>query len=301
MSEADELLLKTSRTFGLAIPLLPEPTRTEVKIAYLLFRIIDTFEDSTSWLPARRAEALRAFVELLGRPPDAEAIRMAESCGREPPVDNRAYVELLTKIPVVLEELGRLQPEAQRHICTSVARSAAGMTRFVGRTNGSGTLALQTLPELRDYCYTVAGIVGEMLTELYLLGRPQLDAIGPDLRARAASFGEGLQLVNILKDARPDASEGRVYLPRDASLADVFALAHNDLDVAAAYTDLLRLAGAPSGLVIFNALIMRLAVATLDALRRHGLGAKLSRVEVATIVAQVAHGVESGQPVSAHP
>jgi len=45
--EPDGLLQKTSRTFALAIPLLPEPTRTAVGAAYLLFRVADTFEDAT--------------------------------------------------------------------------------------------------------------------------------------------------------------------------------------------------------------------------------------------------------------
>ncbi len=52
------LLQKTSRTFALTIPLLPEPLQTEVATAYLLFRIIDTFEDATRWDAARRAKAL---------------------------------------------------------------------------------------------------------------------------------------------------------------------------------------------------------------------------------------------------
>ena len=41
-----DLLVKTSRTFALAIPQLPQPTLREVTIAYLLFRIADTFEDA---------------------------------------------------------------------------------------------------------------------------------------------------------------------------------------------------------------------------------------------------------------
>jgi farnesyl-diphosphate farnesyltransferase len=301
VAKADELLLKTSRTFGLAIPILPEPTRTEVKIAYLLFRIIDTFEDATNWTPAQRTEGMRAFLELLDRPPDQEAHELAAACVRRPPVERADYMELLANLPLVLAEFRLLQPEARRHIQAHVKRTAEGMSGFVARTNGSGVLQLNTLRELRVYCYTVAGIVGEMLTELYLLGRPSLAPFADDLRPRAPSFGEGLQLVNILKDVRPDAGEGRVYLPTDASLDDVFTLAHDDLEIAAAYTDLLRVAGAPAGLVAFNALIMRLAVATLGALRRFGLGAKLSRLEVASILAQVAHGVDVGQPVSAQP
>ncbi len=41
-ADLDTLLAETSRTFALAIPLLPEPTRHEVGVAYLLFRVADT-------------------------------------------------------------------------------------------------------------------------------------------------------------------------------------------------------------------------------------------------------------------
>ena len=41
--------------------------------------------------------------------------------------------------------------------------------------------------ELRDYCYTVAGIVGEMLTELFLLQSPSLKTSWPATCARAPS------------------------------------------------------------------------------------------------------------------
>jgi farnesyl-diphosphate farnesyltransferase len=71
MSVIDHLLQKTSRTFALAIPLLPEPTRNQVGIAYLLFRIADTFEDAVLWSRERRLAALDQFVELLDRDPSA--------------------------------------------------------------------------------------------------------------------------------------------------------------------------------------------------------------------------------------
>jgi farnesyl-diphosphate farnesyltransferase len=144
----------------------------------------------------------------------------------------------------------------------------------------------------------VAGIVGEMLTELYLRGRSALEPLAPRLRARSAAFGEGLQIVNILKDAGPDAADGRVYLPRQAPLAEVFVVAHQDLDRAGEYVDDLKSAGVEAGLVAFNALIMQLARATLRLLRTQGLGAKLSRVEVMSILARVARDLD-GQP-SAH-
>ena len=54
MADLETLLIATSRTFALAIPLLPEPLRREVTLSYLLFRVADTFEDAASWPRARR-------------------------------------------------------------------------------------------------------------------------------------------------------------------------------------------------------------------------------------------------------
>ena len=70
-----------------------------------------------------------------------------------------------------------------------------------------------------------------MLTELYLLNRPGLAPVADYMRARSRLFGEGLQLVNILKDADVDDSEGRRYIPR-GQRDDVFALAQSDLQAA---------------------------------------------------------------------
>jgi farnesyl-diphosphate farnesyltransferase len=168
------------------------------------------------------------------------------------------------------------------------------MMEVVGRIDGSGALQLQTLQELRDYCYAVAGIVGEMLTELFLLQSPQLKTVAGDLRARAVEFGEALQLVNILKDAQSDGAEQRTYLPRQASLAEVFSLARADLRRAVEYTEMVRAAGGDRGIVAFNALNLRLAIATLHLVRSQGPGVKLSRVQVAGILAQVTSALGNG-------
>jgi farnesyl-diphosphate farnesyltransferase len=295
VTDIESLLQKTSRTFALTIPCLPEPTRAEVGIAYLLFRIIDTFEDAVLWPPALRVEALKQFVGLLDRPA-AEAQSLAESWTREPPLAHAGYQELLARTPYVLGEFQALRPEARAVLRTHVTRSAEGMAGFVRRIEPGGRLELETIDDLRAYCYAVAGIVGEMLTELFLLDRPSLGRVAADLRARAADFGEGLQLVNILKDARPDAAEGRTFLPSRATLAEVFVLARKDLAAASTYVDLLRQGGAESGLVAFNAFICKLASANLQILRDQGLGAKLTRVTVAKIAAEIAAGLGASRP-----
>jgi farnesyl-diphosphate farnesyltransferase len=287
LTDTESLLQKTSRTFALTIPCLPQPTRDEVGIAYLLFRIIDTFEDAVLWPPALRLEALKQFPELLDRPA-AESRTLAASWTRQPPVLHAGYQELLAHTPYVLEQYWALRPEARAILRSHVTRSAQGMASFVARIEPGGRLQLDTVEDLRAYCYAVAGIVGEMLTELFLLGRPTLERVAADLRSHAAAFGEGLQLVNILKDAHPDAAEGRTFLPRLAPLAEVFVLARKDLASADAYVELLRQGGAEAGLVGFNAFIAKLAAANLQILRDQGLGAKLTRTTVVKIAAEIA-------------
>jgi farnesyl-diphosphate farnesyltransferase len=294
LSDIETLLQKTSRTFALTIPCLPQPTREEVGIAYLLFRIIDTFEDAVLWEPPRRQQALSQFIALLDGPAAASE-PLAQEWTRDPPLVHAGYQELLARTPYVLSRFEALRPEVRQILRTHVARSADGMASFVARVKPEGRLQLETIDDLRAYCYAVAGIVGEMLTELFVQGRPTMAAVAADLRKRAATFGEGLQLVNILKDARPDAAEGRTFLPRQAPLREVFALARRDLADAAEYVDLLRAGGAEPGLVAFNAFICKLATANLQILRDQGLGAKLTRLTVAKIAAEIAAslGVET--------
>ena len=77
MKDLRTLLQKTSRTFALSIPVLPEPTNHEVMIAYLLFRIADTFEDAAHWQPEKRIEALHGFAGLLSAYSRPEAERLS--------------------------------------------------------------------------------------------------------------------------------------------------------------------------------------------------------------------------------
>jgi farnesyl-diphosphate farnesyltransferase len=295
--ELSGLLQKTSRTFALTIPMLPEPLQTQVAVAYLLFRIIDTFEDATRWEPARRVKALTFFARLMDGELPLEARQTVAEWSREPPVEHEGYLELLRATPEVLAWHRRLSPPVSAELSRHVARSARAMAEVVERTDAGGLLALRTLQELRDYCFAVAGIVGEMLTELFIMQSPSLGVVAGDLRERSVEFGEALQLVNILKDASADAVEGRAYLPEGVSPPEVFQLARSDLRRAMEYTELLRAAGGAPGLVTFNALNVRLAIGTLHLLREKGAGAKLSRLRVMSIAAEVMLAVETAGPV----
>jgi farnesyl-diphosphate farnesyltransferase len=290
-----DLLEKTSRTFALSIPPLPEPTRREVTVAYLLFRIADTFEDAAHWPPERRGEALEEFQRLLSDFTPAEAARLSGKWLAAGPSPNPGYRELIADVPLVLDAFFALDAQAVSSVRGHVIRSAEGMAGFVARSR-DGVLVVDDVDGLKQYCYAVAGIVGEMLTELFLLGREPLAAIAPQLRERAATFGEALQLVNILKDAATDVTEGRSFLPRSVKRSEIFALARRDLGVAAEYTLALQRGGAPRGVVAFCALPAQLALATLRKVEESGPGSKISRLEVFAIKKRVDRALDRGEP-----
>jgi farnesyl-diphosphate farnesyltransferase len=291
----DDLLVKTSRTFALSIPPLPEPTRREVTVAYLLFRIADTLEDATRWPAERQLEELAAFARLLERRRPAEAQALASRWIEDPPLDSPSYLELLSDTPCGVRALDGLSPTARELVCRHTVRTVERMASFVRRSGSERTVRLRDVEDLRGYCYAVAGIVGEMLTELFLLDRPNLEPIAPFLRANAARFGEALQLVNILKDAAVDVTEGREYLPAAVDRAEVLRLARGDLAGAGRYVESLQRGGAPRGLVEFTALPVLLAWRTLDRVERDGPGSKLTRAEVAEIGRDLERALARGE------
>jgi len=295
MANLEDLLEKTSRTFALSIPVLPEPTRREVMIAYLLFRIADTFEDASHWAPEDRIAALADFNGLLRDYDRGRCETLARGWVERGVAPHAGYRELMAETPFVFDAFFALPPGAVPPIREHVARSADGMASIVARTRG-GALTLHSIPELKDYCYLVAGIVGEMLSELFVLDRESLAPIAPHLRERAATFGEALQLVNILKDSADDAAEGRRYLPAEVPVSEVFALARRDLGVAGDYIHALQKAGAPRGIVEFTALPVRLAWAALERVEKHGPGSKVSRPEVFLIVQKLKRALDRDEP-----
>ena len=67
-------------------------------------------------------------------------------------------------------------------------------------------------PQLRDYCYHVASVVGLMMARIFELR----DEAG---RERAIDLGLAMQLTNILRDVGEDFRMGRIYLPADEMAA----------------------------------------------------------------------------------
>jgi len=88
-----------------------------------------------------------------------------------------------------------------------------GMAEFQDRDLSHG---LRSQGEMDDYCYYVAGVVGEMLTSLFCHYSEEIAPHRDTLMKLAVSFGQGLQMTNILKDLWDDHGRGVCWLPQEA-------------------------------------------------------------------------------------
>jgi farnesyl-diphosphate farnesyltransferase len=203
----------------------------------------------------------------------------------------------------------RLRPDQRAAILRCLTTMSHGMGHFERSRSRSG---LEDVTEYERYCYFVAGVVGEMLTELFCEHSPQIEARRSDLDARAVSFGLGLQMTNILKDIWDDYESGVCWLPRAvfsendydlddlqphhngnghafaASMRDLIGIAHAHLREALDYT--LAIPNNEPGIRRFLVWAALLAVSTLrkidaDPLFTSGAQVKVSRRRVAAIVA----------------
>ncbi|MEN8097454.1 MAG: squalene/phytoene synthase family protein [Chloroflexota bacterium] len=210
-----ELLYRTSRTFALNIPKLPSPLEESVTIGYLLFRNADTIEDAYRLSKDERIAALEQYISVLENRNDRALVSgFAQQFSDEDRIDDSDHVTLLQYTPYLMDQLNELPEEYQKIIVEHVIRTSRGMQLWMQQFDGHNQLSLLRLKQLDDYCYTVAGIVGEMLTTLFSLYSPFIrEGRLLYLRTLELGFAAGLQLTNIIKDSFRDHNEGRHYIP----------------------------------------------------------------------------------------
>lgn len=210
------MLIGASRTFALNIPLLPSPLVETVTLGYLLFRNADTLEDAYLWQKERRIAELERFIQVVNQPKDKALARdFAARFQDEQQIQDPNHAELLRLTPFILDQLGELPADYVQVVTEHVTRTARGMQAWVETHDGQNKLSLLRLKQLEDYCYTVAGIVGEMLTTLFGLYSPRIqEGRLLYLRTLEIGFAAGLQLTNIIKDSFRDHQEGRHYIPQ---------------------------------------------------------------------------------------
>jgi farnesyl-diphosphate farnesyltransferase len=205
------ILAGVSRTFALTIPQLPPALRGVVANAYLLCRIADTVEDDNGLDSAQKTEFARRFCAVVDAAADAEGFSRDLS-SRLSAASSPAEHDLIAHAASVIRITHNFNPTQRAALSRCIQIMSAGMAEFQRNANPGG---LPTLAAMDRYCYCVAGVVGEMLTDLFCEYSPAIQRHQAELRRLAVSFGQALQMTNILKDIWEDARRGACWLPRD--------------------------------------------------------------------------------------
>lgn len=205
------LLEGVSRTFALTIPQLPPALYPAVANAYLLCRIVDTIEDEISLTAAQKKFFCGAFIKVVKTSQHAQAFskQLAPLLSEQTIPAEHSLIRLIPRVIAITHSLEKAQIEA---LATCVEVMAQGMPIFQALDLHAG---LPTLADMDKYCYYVAGCVGEMLARLFCHYSAEIALHEQELLRLSVSFGQGLQMTNILKDIWDDAERGVCWLPQD--------------------------------------------------------------------------------------
>lgn len=215
------LLQGVSRTFALSIPELPSALRPAVVNGYLLCRVADTIEDEEALDSATKSQLLVHFADVVAgeRPAAGFVEALAPRLTSITPAAEHELVRHTAQVIAGTHSFEERQREALVH-CVRIM--CDGMARYCVLGRGHG---LADCAAFQEYCYIVAGVVGEMLTEVFCAYSPAIDANREGLQRTTVSFGQGLQMTNILKDVWEDRERGFCWLPRTIFEAHGFDLA----------------------------------------------------------------------------
>jgi len=214
------ILPQVSRTFALTIPQLPEPLCTVVSNAYLLCRIADTIEDDAALDAEHKTQFAEQFIQVVAGEADAEEFGNVLAPLLAPQT-LQAERDLIANTDAVIRLTHHFTPHQQKILLRCVRIMSKGMADFQRNASPYG---LQDMAEMDLYCYYVAGVVGEMLAGLFCDYSKQIAEHEHELLRLSVSFGQGLQMTNILKDILDDRQRNACWLPRN-----VFAQAGFDL------------------------------------------------------------------------
>jgi farnesyl-diphosphate farnesyltransferase len=224
LSPGDAAYLQTwmdrvSRSFAVVVACLEAPLNSYMSAAYLICRVIDNIEDSKAtkaWKRLRFAEV----AQLLEKPSIAGAI-LPDWDAQVWSGINGEQRQIMTSLNTSqLWQLYDLFPaEVKSIIRTWSLRMVEGMSLldeagFLTRKAARDDVQiLATQQDYDQYCYTVAGTVGYMATELVILQYGLGGEVSQALLGYCEPCGRGLQKTNIVKDFTDDLERGVCFLP----------------------------------------------------------------------------------------
>lgn len=299
-----QLLASVSRSFYLTLKALPRELREPISLAYLLARTADTLADTASVPAKTRLECLAAYdAQVQGTVAAGERQRLAEEIRDRfaPLQEDEAERRLMERFADGLAWLETMQGAPLRAIREVLGHIIRGQVLDIRRFPSDGRVrALQTADELHEYTWLVAGCVGEFWTEMCAVEKPgSLDMKVPlsQMKAWGAAYGQGLQLINILRDVGEDLDDGRCYLPHglegqavlEAEWSQWMEVCRDHLAAGLRYVQHV----ADGKLRYATALPLLLGVKTAARMKRASWaevrqGIKISRLDVARILTEAA-------------
>ena len=235
---AEEILLQVSRTFALNINVLKGRLHRSILLAYLYLRIADTVEDDPDMKASEKEVLLGKFADIFKTAdlPEGAIAAFEDALPESWRKSDHPYMNLCLHTHVVVPLLKELPEVYAAPVRAVTIEMCHGMAKFALRQEAalsSGWFTLESVADLDEYCYYVAGIVGKLLTNLFaadtcLIG----DARKAEMQKLDVSFGLALQVANIVKDCMEDSTRRVCFVPEE------ICRRHGFLDDAIAYTKL---------------------------------------------------------------
>lgn len=281
---------RVSRSFAFCIARLEGELRDWVSLSYLLCRLLDTVEDAPWDSCDDQDKAFDLFHDFLLSQPTSEQV--SAWAASFPAGVDAGELDLLSQSHRCFSSLHSLSPEVREKIRRPVLNMYRGMRHFLRERREQGGVRLKSLAEVNQYCFFVAGLVGELLTDLVAQRWPSLPR-NHRLYLDAHHFGLFLQKINLLKDQSKDEKEGRFLVP---SRTELLASLSRDADGAIRYLQSLPIA--EKGFRLFCAWSLFLGLASLPWIERSkllGLFLKIPRIMTERLLKTVEKVIDDNQ------
>ncbi len=183
--------------------------RDPIAVGYLLARLSDTVADSGNIPLLERRKVLGELAEQVENPETSISLRKFVD-----KVNHAGEKNLLAAAPEILGLLRTLNAENRRAVQKVLKTIISGQTWDLERFEPGYQPITEW--ELMNYTYLVAGCVGEFWTEVGYINLGEHFALQKDqneMMIWGRKLGQGLQLVNIIRDLYEDIPRGRLYLP----------------------------------------------------------------------------------------
>ena len=200
------LLERTSRSFYPTLKYLPDKTRGQIGLLYLLARVADTIADSKSGETQVLLDLLKNYNDVAqgktSKLPDFSAIAKIQS--------NESEKDLLNNVDDVVEGLKDFENEDIKLILECLGIIVGGqildLERFGPAMEGGMISSLKSEIELDDYTYRVAGWYSTKMSLQHLMSLPA---------DKEKHFEKGIRFVGITDD-----QHSKIYL-KTYGLVDV--------------------------------------------------------------------------------